>query len=285
MSTDYGEKERQFLETLKTDTGRDVAEWMAIIAAEKLTTRNEIIDWLRRQGFMFSKASWLERIHNNGGRPIYENGGAARKTARSRRAAAAGVAPAPPSSPAALPPVVAAAPAPPPFAPAAPPPPAPAPSATVIPLRAVRPAPQAFSGSAPPPAAPVPPSPAPAPPTQKQDLDSVLAKAKGFRMLASYVLTEIAKAVPGSTATPGAAHIVLSKGAQTFAVLTISAKELRLGVALAGVAAEAPFQAAKAASFPADFGSSLTHMAVLNDARQINEALLARVREAADRVG
>ena len=94
MSTDYGEKERQFLETLKTDTGRDVAEWMAIIAAEKLTTRNEIIDWLRRKGFMFSKASWLERIHNNGGRPIYENGGAARKTARPRRAAAPTIAPA-----------------------------------------------------------------------------------------------------------------------------------------------------------------------------------------------
>jgi hypothetical protein len=119
----------------------------------------------------------------------------------------------------------------------------------------------------------------------KHDLETVLAKAKAFRPLANYVLSEIAKAVPGSVATPGAAHIVLSKGPQTFAVLTISAKELRLGLALAGAAVEAPYQSAKAASFPADFGSSLTHMAVLNDARQINDALLARVREAADRVG
>jgi hypothetical protein len=291
VSTDYGEKERQFLETLKTDTGRDVAEWMAIIAAEKLTTRNEIIDWLRRKGFMFSKASWLERIHNNGGRPIYENGGAARKTARPRRAAAPGIVPAAaPSSPVAAPPAAAAA-----------PPPAPAaPSATVIPLRVVRPAPPAFSGSAPPPTgtspAPAPPAlpgsappafsgSAPPPSAQKHDLEAVLAKAKAFRPLANYVLSEIAKAIPASIATPGAAHIVLSKGPQTFAVLTISAKELRLGLVLAGAAVEAPYQATKAASFPADHGSSLTHMAVLNDARQINDALLARVLEAADRVG
>jgi hypothetical protein len=272
VSTDYGEKERQFLETLKTDTGRDVAEWMAIIAAEKLTTRNEIIDWLRRKGFMFSKASWLERIHNNGGRPIYENGGAARKTARPRRAAAPGIVPAAaPSSPVAAPPAAAAA-----------PPPAPAaPSATVIPLRVVRPAPPvAAPAQASSPPAPVASS-APAP--QTHDLDSLLAKAKAFRPLANYVLSEIAKAVPASVATAGAAHVLISKGAQMFAVLTISAKELRLGLALAGATVEAPYQAAKAGSFPAD--GSLTHMAVLNDARQINDALLARVREAADRVG
>ena len=113
----------------------------------------------------------------------------------------------------------------------------------------------------------------------------MLAKAKAFRPLANYVLAEIAKVVPTSVATPGAAHVVLSKGAQTFAVLTISAKELRLGLVLAGAAVEAPYQGAKAASFPADVAGSLTHMAVLNDARQINDALLARVREAADRVG
>ena len=299
MSTDYGEKERQFLETLKTDTGRDVAEWMAIIAAEKLTTRNEIIDWLRRKGFMFSKASWLERIHNNGGRPIYENGGAARKTARPRRVAAPIGAPAVPSGSPAPPPTAAAAAPPPPFAPAAPPPSPPAPSATIIPLRGVRPAPPAFPGSAPPVAASPAPAPsalsgsappafsgsAPPPSAQKHDLEAVLAKAKAFRPLANYVLSEIAKAVPGSVATPGAAHVVLSKGAQTFAVLSISAKELRLGLALAGAAVEAPYQAAKAASFPANHGSSLSHMAVLSDARQINDALLARVREAADRVG
>jgi hypothetical protein len=71
VSTNYGEKERLFLDSLKADTGRDLADWMSAIAAEKLEHRNDIIDWLRRQGFMFSKASWLERIHHNGGQPIY----------------------------------------------------------------------------------------------------------------------------------------------------------------------------------------------------------------------
>ena len=85
MSIDYGEKERKFLETLKADTGRDLDEWMAAIAAEGLNHRNDVIDWLRRQGFMFSKASWIERIHNNAGRPIYAGGGASRPRAVARR--------------------------------------------------------------------------------------------------------------------------------------------------------------------------------------------------------
>ncbi len=270
MSTDYGEKERQFLETLKADTGRDVSEWMTVIAAEKLSTRNEIIDWLRRQGFMFSKASWLERIHNNGGRPIYANGGAARRPARPRR----------PQPPAPMPPAPPSAPVAPLPAAAVPPPPSAAPPARP----ALRIVPKPEPVEAPAKAAPPPPAPAP-PAAETHDLDAVLAKAKAFRMLANYVLAEIAKVVPGSAATPGAAHVVLSKGTQTFAVLAVSAKELRLGLVLAGTPVETPYQGAKSASFPAEHGSALTHMAVLNDARQINDALLARVREAADRVG
>lgn len=266
MSTDYGEKERQFLETLKADTGRDVAEWMAAIAAEKLTARNDIIDWLRRQGFMFSKASWLERIHNNGGRPLYENGGAPRRLARTRRASIPAAPPPPaPLTPAPIPPAAASTPA------------APLPSATVIPLRIV------------PKAQPVPaPSPPPAPPkpaAPTQDLETLLMKAKAFRPLASYILSEITKAVPGVAPTAAATYVLLSKGSQTFGVLTISAKELRLGLALKGAPIEAPYQAAKLPSLPADVAAPLSHMAVLNDARQINEALIARVRDAADRVG
>ena len=71
MTTNYEEKERAFLESLKGDTGRDVRDWMAAIDAEGLTHRDDIIDWLRANGFIFSWASWLERIHNNAGRPIY----------------------------------------------------------------------------------------------------------------------------------------------------------------------------------------------------------------------
>ena len=122
MSTDYGAKEREFLDALKADTGRTLDEWMSAIAAEGLTQRNDIIDWLRRQGFMFSKASWIERIHNNGGRPIYADAGTQRPRARPRppsrpRVLASVVTPSAPAAPA---PVATPPPAAPPSAPAAP---------------------------------------------------------------------------------------------------------------------------------------------------------------------
>ncbi len=71
MSTDYAEMERDFVASLKEDTGRDLAAWMIAIRGCGHSDRNEIIDWLRHQGFQFSWASWLERIHHNGGRLIY----------------------------------------------------------------------------------------------------------------------------------------------------------------------------------------------------------------------
>ena len=71
MATDFGEKERAFIDGLKENTGRDLSEWMQEIAASGQVQRNDIIDWLRHRGLMFSRASWLERIHHNGGKPIY----------------------------------------------------------------------------------------------------------------------------------------------------------------------------------------------------------------------
>jgi hypothetical protein len=67
------EEEREFLEGLKARTGRDLAEWMAAIAAQGFSDKNQIIDWLRTEGLPFARASWLERIHRNGGRPIHVN--------------------------------------------------------------------------------------------------------------------------------------------------------------------------------------------------------------------
>ncbi len=71
MSRGEAEEERAFLADLKARSGRDLAEWTAAIAAQGFADKNETIDWLRAQGFPFARASWLERIHSNGGRPIY----------------------------------------------------------------------------------------------------------------------------------------------------------------------------------------------------------------------
>ena len=74
MSIDFSQKERAFVGGLAADTGRDLDGWMAAIAEAGLSHRNEIIDWLRQNGFTFARASWIERIHHNGGRLIYADG-------------------------------------------------------------------------------------------------------------------------------------------------------------------------------------------------------------------
>lgn len=74
MARDEAEEEREFLADLVPRTGRDLGQWMAAVAAQGFTDKNETIDWLRAQGFPFARASWLERIHSNGGRPIYLQG-------------------------------------------------------------------------------------------------------------------------------------------------------------------------------------------------------------------
>ena len=81
MSTDYAEKEREFVASLTEDTGRDLDAWMAAITESGLSDKNAIIDWLRLQGFAFNWASWLERIHHNGGRLIYADNTSATQVA------------------------------------------------------------------------------------------------------------------------------------------------------------------------------------------------------------
>jgi hypothetical protein len=71
MAGDERQEEREFLAELKARSGQDLAQWMGAIAAQGLADRNQIIDWLRARGFPFARASWLERIHSNGGKPIY----------------------------------------------------------------------------------------------------------------------------------------------------------------------------------------------------------------------
>ena len=80
MARDEATEEREFLADLTPRTGLDLAAWMSAISAKGFADKNETIDWLRAQGFPFARASWLERIHSNGGRPIYLDGVAAQPT-------------------------------------------------------------------------------------------------------------------------------------------------------------------------------------------------------------
>jgi hypothetical protein len=71
MAKDYAEIEQEFIAGLKGQTGKDLAEWMAVLTGKAFANKNDTIDWLRLQGFAFNWASWLERIHANGGVPLY----------------------------------------------------------------------------------------------------------------------------------------------------------------------------------------------------------------------
>ena len=231
MSTDYREKEREFLDSLKDGTGRDVREWMAAIAAQNLPHRNDIIDWLRQQGFMFSKASWLERVHNNGGKAIYSDAVVPRRAMPKK--------PTPAAAPVAVNPPLSETP----------------PALQVVITEMLPAAPDA--------------------------LEALLSTAKAYRPLAQHILREIAKAVPGSASEPRSGHVSFTRAGQEFGVLVMGARELRLGLALVGQPVEPPLQTAKFPNPAVRMGPAITHMAVVNDVRQIDAALIAWIIKAA----
>ncbi len=246
MAIDYAAKEREFLESLTQDTGRDLAQWMAAIAATGLHDRNAIIDWLRQQGFLFARASWMERIYHNGGRPIYLEA--------ATLAAGSPETPVPPvamqlratAKPALVP--VANLPAPVPRLPNPAPPSAQRPKAMV---------------------------------TEWLSLDEVLSEAKGYRPLAHLVLKEIERVSLDASFAPRDGYIAILAASQSVAgVMTVGAKELRLALVLGTKAVLPPFSKPKFVKPHADIPGAFTHMVVLTDARQVTANLLAAVADA-----
>lgn len=245
MISGYGEKEREFLDSLKADTGRGLEEWMSAIRSQQFTERNAIIDWLRRQGFRFSRASWLERIYHNGGKPIYagqiDDGRAKVRVPRPERRRA-GQAPSARSGAASS--VLGST--------------APIQQAAndAMPLEAMRPAsprPAADlyglvsqTGSAKPlgPAG-----------VLQPDIAAVAAKAKAYRPLAEMVLQDVAKAIPNAVFTAAGQQIAIAI-TRPFATLAVSARGLKLSIA---------------------GGETIS----LTDARQVDEPLIVRLRAAA----
>lgn len=216
MARDEEEEERELLADLEVRTGRDLAAWMAAITAERFADKNETIDWLRAQGIPFARASWLERIHSNGGRPIY-----------------------------------------------------------------LHRAPVAAGEAAPPPRISKPPARAPRAPSQREiaDLEKLLAAGKGYRPLYQMLEAEILGVIPDLLVRPKAGYISLG-APQEFAVVTLHATELRLGLDLGDRPFDAQLQKAKVKGA----GTSISHMLVLSDARQVNAELLVLIKAAHARV-
>lgn len=102
MVSHFVDKERAFVNGLEAATGHALDAWMGLIARSGNTSRNDIIDWLRQQGFTFAEASWLERIHHNGGKLIYADGVSRQATAAAAARSPEGVPPQSAPSPAPL---------------------------------------------------------------------------------------------------------------------------------------------------------------------------------------
>jgi hypothetical protein len=241
MAVDYAEREREFLAGLEADTGHDLAGWMTLIEAQNLAHRNDIIDWLRTKGFHFSWASWLERIHHNGGRPIYAGAiGAPAGAAQSLPAARAA-----PASAGGTRPTVAVVPS---VGPA---------SRDAGPVTRAADRPQWTA------------SPSGA------DLPALLAAGKAYRMLAEHLIREVQKAIPEVSVTARDGYVSFGRPVE-FAALAISPKELRFGLELGEDAVQSVVPRGRMSGTAA----TITHVGVLTDARQVNAPLIEAVKQA-----
>lgn len=69
-----GEFEKEFMDGLVEQTGKDLSEWMKTINGLGTKKRNELIAWLKNEhGFGHMNASLLAGIHANGGKPVYQS--------------------------------------------------------------------------------------------------------------------------------------------------------------------------------------------------------------------
>ncbi|MEO1280191.1 MAG: DUF5655 domain-containing protein [Pseudomonadota bacterium] len=245
MTQEYEDKERDFLVNLKADTGRDLAEWMQAIADADIADRNDRIDWFRQEGFIFSWASWMERIHHNGGRPIYLDAvpGAEPQTEPTPDHTALETQVDPRGD------VEAAA------APDAPP---------------------AFDPLAALPAGTIKTS-------DPERLSQTVASAKAYAPLMTFLLGQVAQRLPDAFAVPGSDYVVLNvskRRAAPFALISITQSDLKLGLQLGSWPIKPPMEKARFQGGATKSGKSLTHMVSLTDARQI-EAGLVNLIEAA----
>jgi hypothetical protein len=250
MAKDYGEMEREFIAGLKDDTGKDLAEWMAAIAAQRFTDKNDAIDWLRRQGFIFNWASWLERIHANGGRPIYADKPAlAPRIKRSGEGQGGGNGKVLDAS-------------------------TPSNKATTIGHSPTAgPSPLSGGAFAAEPAAPTRTAP------DDPHLEALIAAAKGYQPLYRMLAAHILQALPGARIAAAAGYISIGCPRE-FAAIESGPRGLRLALDLGDVPFAAPLQPSRLAAPP----KRLSHMLVLDDARQVDAALMQLLKSASARV-
>jgi hypothetical protein len=67
-----GEIEKEFIDNLKTQSGKSLGEWMKQLGSSGITKRNDLIKSLKeKNGFGHMNASLLTGIYLNNGKPVY----------------------------------------------------------------------------------------------------------------------------------------------------------------------------------------------------------------------
>lgn len=69
-----GEFEKEFMDALAANTGKDLPAWLRILDGFGSKKRNEMIAWLKAEhGFGHMQAALLAGIHANGGKAVYQS--------------------------------------------------------------------------------------------------------------------------------------------------------------------------------------------------------------------
>jgi predicted transport protein len=75
MAKTSQEIEQEFIDGLKSVTGKDLKTWLSAIRESGFEKRNDIIKWLKEQhNFGHMNATLLMGIFANGGKPVYASG-------------------------------------------------------------------------------------------------------------------------------------------------------------------------------------------------------------------
>ena len=74
MAKTSTEIEQDFINGLKTETGKDLLYWLSTIKESGIEKRNDIIKWLKvKHGFGHMNANLLLGIYSNDGKPVYSS--------------------------------------------------------------------------------------------------------------------------------------------------------------------------------------------------------------------
>ena len=69
-----GEFEKEFMDSLAKETGKDLKTWMKTLDGFGSKKRPEVVAWLKTEhNFGHMNASMLAAIHANGGKPVYQS--------------------------------------------------------------------------------------------------------------------------------------------------------------------------------------------------------------------